>query len=487
MAATAPCRVLLVDNYDSYTFNLFQRLLASGATGGLEPIVIANDQLSPYAPRRPVRVDVSPLTPLAAVWPPRAAPTGPRSTSCCPTSTPSCSRPGPADRTARAYAWPSANAGGAPPTGPLTCARPAVTVCTLRGGGRGAGLWRLRSAGRARGRSDAGRVPRSPGPRPRVRRTRRAQPRGLARPREHGPPRRPQRAPRGHPARLPGGPLPLAARRRGRWAVGGACRRDGHARRVADTPRALLAYGSAALAAGAGLPPCLEVLARSDDDGAIMALAHTARPLWGVQFHPESVCTEHGDTLLRNFAALAHQYNAVHVRGRRGGAGGWFTARGAHSPTHTHAWQREPGPRPPARGARDKPAQQRGHVHGARGQALRRSCAVRCRPPSHRRSAPRSVLTTSRPCWVLPPASSARARAHRPAPPLANAGWTPFAAYAGGFALDVVAVPPDKVAPGWDAEALYHAVYADDPHSFWLDSARVRRRDAQPPRVTTTR
>jgi anthranilate synthase component II len=48
------------------------------------------------------------------------------------------------------------------------------------------------------------------------------------------------------------------------------------------------------------LPACLEVTARTQD-GVIMALEHKELPVWGVQFHPESIETEHGHQLLRNF------------------------------------------------------------------------------------------------------------------------------------------------------------------------------------------
>jgi anthranilate synthase component 2 len=62
----------------------------------------------------------------------------------------------------------------------------------------------------------------------------------------------------------------------------------------------------------ADLPSCLEVTAWTDDprpDGTtrriIMGLAHTTHPTWGVQFHPESILTTAGKSLLRNFLALA--------------------------------------------------------------------------------------------------------------------------------------------------------------------------------------
>jgi anthranilate synthase component II len=48
------------------------------------------------------------------------------------------------------------------------------------------------------------------------------------------------------------------------------------------------------------LPDCLEITARSDS-GVIMGIRHTEFPVEGVQFHPESILTEHGKDVLRNF------------------------------------------------------------------------------------------------------------------------------------------------------------------------------------------
>jgi para-aminobenzoate synthetase component II len=48
------------------------------------------------------------------------------------------------------------------------------------------------------------------------------------------------------------------------------------------------------------LPDCLEITAETDE-GEIMGLRHKAYPIEGVQFHPESIITEHGLTMLRNF------------------------------------------------------------------------------------------------------------------------------------------------------------------------------------------
>ncbi len=54
----------------------------------------------------------------------------------------------------------------------------------------------------------------------------------------------------------------------------------------------------------ASLPDCLEITAESDD-GLIMALQHRTHPVHGVQFHPESIASEHGHDLLANFLELA--------------------------------------------------------------------------------------------------------------------------------------------------------------------------------------
>jgi len=59
--------------------------------------------------------------------------------------------------------------------------------------------------------------------------------------------------------------------------------------------------------AKAGLPECLEVTAWTDERGIseIMGLRHRQYPIYGVQFHPESILTESGQDLLRNFLQLS--------------------------------------------------------------------------------------------------------------------------------------------------------------------------------------
>jgi anthranilate synthase component 2 len=54
----------------------------------------------------------------------------------------------------------------------------------------------------------------------------------------------------------------------------------------------------------AAVPNVLRVTARTSD-GEIMGVAHADRPLHGVQFHPESIASEHGHRLLANFLNLA--------------------------------------------------------------------------------------------------------------------------------------------------------------------------------------
>jgi anthranilate synthase component 2 len=51
------------------------------------------------------------------------------------------------------------------------------------------------------------------------------------------------------------------------------------------------------------LPDCLTITAETAD-GEIMGIAHRSLPVYGVQFHPESILSEHGHALLRNFLNL---------------------------------------------------------------------------------------------------------------------------------------------------------------------------------------
>jgi len=56
----------------------------------------------------------------------------------------------------------------------------------------------------------------------------------------------------------------------------------------------------------ASLPDFLEVTAETDE-GEVMGVRHRDYPIWGVQFHPESILTENGRQIMRNFLKLENQ------------------------------------------------------------------------------------------------------------------------------------------------------------------------------------
>ncbi len=68
----------------------------------------------------------------------------------------------------------------------------------------------------------------------------------------------------------------------------------------------------------ASLPDELNVTAETDD-ALVMGLAHSKLPVHGVQFHPESIASEHGHRILQNFLDIAAAWNAA--AGRRGALG----------------------------------------------------------------------------------------------------------------------------------------------------------------------
>ncbi len=73
------------------------------------------------------------------------------------------------------------------------------------------------------------------------------------------------------------------------------------------TPMRVARYHSLVIAPGT-MPAALDVIAVTDEDGwddEIQAVRHREHPVWGVQFHPESIASEAGHALLRNFLTLS--------------------------------------------------------------------------------------------------------------------------------------------------------------------------------------
>ncbi|MGA2927693.1 MAG: aminodeoxychorismate synthase component I [Solirubrobacteraceae bacterium] len=84
----------------------------------------------------------------------------------------------------------------------------------------------------------------------------------------------------------------------------------------AGIPREFRAVRYHSLCLHQPIPAELEQIARTSND-VVMAVAHRTRPQWGVQFHPESICTDYGRLLLANFRDLTSELAATGAAPRR--------------------------------------------------------------------------------------------------------------------------------------------------------------------------
>ena len=80
----------------------------------------------------------------------------------------------------------------------------------------------------------------------------------------------------------------------------------------AGIPGDFLAVRYHSLCAAQPLPDALAITATAPD-GVVMGVRHRLRPQWGVQFHPESISSEYGEALLRNFARLSRAWGPRHT------------------------------------------------------------------------------------------------------------------------------------------------------------------------------
>ncbi|WP_260333213.1 aminodeoxychorismate synthase component I [Streptomyces beigongshangae] len=175
------------------------------------------------------------------------------------------------------------------------------------------------------------------------------------------------------------------------------------------------------------LPPELEATAWSAD-GVLMALRHRTLPLWGVQFHPESIGTQEGHRLLANFRRLTERYGRP-ARDRAGAPAATAASAG-----------------PGALAASAAPAASDGSVPSDTGEP---GPVV----PAQRTAAANAPVTADAPAAteiLIPRGTSADA--------------------SGGVRrLRVLA---EALPARWDAEVAFDTLFRTGDHPFWLDSSR---------------
>ncbi|MFJ3235191.1 aminodeoxychorismate synthase component I [Streptomyces sp. NPDC086787] len=257
-----------------------------------------------------------------------------------------------------------------------------------------------------------------------------------------------------------------------------------------------------------GLPPHLEVTAWTPD-GVVMGLRHRERPLWGVQFHPESICSEYGDELLANFCDLARTGDGHHR--------GTVELRLPSATAVPAAWTATAVPAPATTPATPAAASVPAGLAVPAAASAPSATAV---PAARTATAAPAEVTTSAasvavtvpaglavPAAVTGPAALAVPAAvttpavptastvpAAPAVPTASTGPAALAVPAAATAPAVPATPPPatgtavppparslrvfavQVPTPCDDETLFQRLFSDGDHAYWLDSSR---RDGQ--------
>ena len=230
----------------------------------------------------------------------------------------------------------------------------------------------------------------------------------------------------------------VAAARSPGTAICRAVRHDGRDL-FQGLPQNFTAVRYHSLAVREPLPDSLEATAWAED-GVLMGLRHRERPLWGVQFHPESVLTEYGHRMLVNFRNLTAERARSRARRTPRSRDAAALPRPPRPPSRS-------APAPPARPPAAHPPHRRGDRHGGRvhadvrrlaagvlaGQFPGRGRAAPASPSSATTAdrSPSSSATTSKPAAARssapggPRARSGRASSTTSSGSWPTAGWTP--------------------------------------------------------------